>query len=352
MKVGMAMMVAMVTVGMVMAGEERLTCEASSPLFDPADSESFSLIQQLDESYIGEDLVKIGELRVRTRFSVLSCPYVASGVSAMASDGILGLGWSAEHGSPAILKTLASTSRPSWNLTQEDFEPMPPVFSITVIDDVGQIMLGGYDPEVVDGTLVSHNLSLSNGSYAVEVTGMMLGGVDLLNFSASTNSTLARIDINSLCILIPNSTMDDLLAENPYEKLLRLYESGNRSALLISIEDEVYEVPYSACIEPSDEGIVLGASWLRSYLMSFNFSNALNLSVAVGRKNDSFALTSDTGEGYAIQVSPGDEQEGEGKEGGAGFSSISFLLPVEFGSPPARKKLMVSIDTPVTSIVG
>ena len=167
--------------------------------FDARKSSSFSLISKqqayddsstmvasyADRSYLkflsAEDVVHVGPFRVRSRFGVIEH---SESLEFRRCDGILGMGYSDLARSACFFRTLTSAARPSWNIIQ------PPSavilqrrqFSFVANEYLGELQLGGHDPESVTEPLFYMKM-LNESGYGVAVSSMTYNGKQILDFA-------------------------------------------------------------------------------------------------------------------------------------------------------------------------
>lgn len=141
--------------------------------------------------FVAEDVVQLGEYYVSTRFG---CVTHSKGHDWAEADGILGMGF------PAA--ALRSVPFPLfWALTDETRVSQTQsnvlsnrVFTLMLAEDKGEIVLGGHDPDSVEGAMVTTPVRpspLADGAeafmhYMIDVQSFKVGSHELLNFKDSS----------------------------------------------------------------------------------------------------------------------------------------------------------------------
>ena len=276
--------------------------------FEPAQSSTFSLIKLanvdvtfLDKTnlkgYDGADMATLGKYKVMTRMGMIEH---CNSANFNDVDGIVGFGWADAPRSAALLKTLTQQDRPSWDLMNQPFEgdhkPMPRKFTFTANNDLGELQLGGYDPELVSSGFTMFHMTGLN-AYAIPIHSITYGGVELLHF-ADTNhkKTFAgEFDSGTTCLLIPSSVVKGNFTEAPFSVLREQQLLGRQHPLVYKSRDvhgreHTYEMAYHECVEPTEETMILGDPFFRKYVILHDLVDLDNKMMGVATKNPNYKL--------------------------------------------------------------
>ena len=276
--------------------------------FGPAESTTFSFIKLdnvditfLDKTnlkgYDGADMATLGKYEVMTRMGMIEH---CNSANFNDVDGILGFGWADAPRSAALLKTLTQLDRPSWNLMNQPFQgdhkPMPRKFTFTANQDLGELQLGGYDPKLVSTDFTMFKMTGLN-AYAMDIHSITYGGVELLHF-ADTNheKTFAgEFDSGTTCLLIPSSVVKGNFTTAPFSVLRAQQMMGKHHPIVYKSRDihgqeHSYEMPYSECVEPTEETMILGDPFFRRFVILHDLVDLDNKMMGIATKNPSYQL--------------------------------------------------------------
>lgn len=276
--------------------------------FAPSKSSTFSLIKLanvdvtfLDKTnlkgYDGADMATLGKYKVMTRMGMIEH---CNSANFNDVDGIVGFGWADAPRSAALLKTLTQQDRPSWDLTNQPFQgdhkPMPRKFTFTANDDLGELQLGGYDPELVASDFTMFHMTGLN-AYAIPIHSITYGGVELLHF-ADTNhkKTFAgEFDSGTTCLLIPSTVVKGNFTRAPFSILREQQVMGHQHPLVYKSRDvhgqeHTYEMAFHECVEPTEETMILGDPFFRKYVILHDLVDLNNKMMGVANKNPNYKL--------------------------------------------------------------
>lgn len=284
-------------------------------LFSPADSVTFSVVEGeppvnlhfLDNTnlrgFTGQDMVQLGPYQVETRMGMItSC----NSPICKRVDGILGFGCKKGGKGNSLFTTLVREEREEWNIKQpHDFIPMPPRFAFTASEGAGELQLGGFDPESVEGGeegMVHFDMRFLD--YAVSVKSITYGkgpdAVQLLDFVPEAEKEgplayLAKFDSGTSCILMPNTTLDGKLKQSPFETLLDQQLKGRRASLFYTLKDvdgheHEVEMEFEECVEPTEAWMILGDPWFRKYVVLHDLSDPYKPTMGLGLRKKEYKV--------------------------------------------------------------
>jgi len=282
--------------------------------FHPSDSSTFELVKLgnvnvtfLDETnllgYDGADFVEVGGYSVKTRLGLIQ---ECNSANFNNVDGILGFGWANNTRTAALLRTLTTHARPHWNITQPaSFTPMPRIFAFTASKDKGEVQLGGWDTNSVEGPMTW--FPMVGNAYGANITSITYGlnGPELLHFSnpqglptgeeaptggeGHTNGPayIGDFDSGTTCVLLPNTTVNGTFTKAPYQILLELENQGKKASLIYTIGGSKFEIPYSECVDAADTAMILGDAWFRKWVVVHDLLdlNAKRVGLGLLRQN-------------------------------------------------------------------
>uniref|UniRef100_A0A7S0I0E6 Peptidase A1 domain-containing protein n=1 Tax=Hanusia phi TaxID=3032 RepID=A0A7S0I0E6_9CRYP len=269
--------------------------------FHPTTSSSFQLVKLgnvnvtfLDKTnllgYDGQDMAQLGKYRVETRLGMITH---CNSANFNDVDGIIGFGWANQNRSAAILKTLTTKSRPHWDIVQrEDFVPMPRKFAFTADESIGELQLGGYEPDSVAEPM--QMFPMAGYAYGVNVTSIKFGNVELLDFTNNHKAYVGEFDSGTTCLLIPNSTVNGTFKRNPFEVLLNEQNKGGTFPLVYTIGGKTFEIAYEECVEPADTAMILGDPWFRKWIVLHDLVDLKDKKMGLALRNPSYKLGIET----------------------------------------------------------
>jgi hypothetical protein len=145
--------------------------------------------------YDGADMATLGKYGVMTRMGMIEH---CNSRNFDDVDGILGFGWADQPRSAALLKTLTQADRPSWNMFDQPFRgdhaPMPRKFTFTANYEVGELQLGGYDPQMLAADFTIFDM-VGENVYGIPIHSITYGGVELLHFDDQNHKKVFYIYI-------------------------------------------------------------------------------------------------------------------------------------------------------------
>lgn len=240
--------------------------------------------------YDGQDFAQLGKYRVETRMGmVTSC----NSANFNEVDGILGFGWADQNRSAAILKTLTQPGRPSWGIEQpSNFNMMPRKFAFTATEDVGELQLGGYDPQSAAEPM--RLFPMAGFAYGVNITSIKFGETELLNFAPGHDSYVGEFDSGTTCILLPNGTVNNSFSASPFQKLYDRQMKGEEFPLIFTIGGHEYTVAFKECVEPAQTALILGDPWFRKWIVMHDLTDVKNKKMGLALRNPTYKLGVET----------------------------------------------------------
>jgi len=186
-----------------------------------------------------QDTVRLGAYKGIHRFMLLS-KLGSSKAELAGTDGVLGLGYSTEHGTASLLRTLSLPARKSWDIVQpSDFRELKPlVFAVAAAHDQGELQIGGYDPSaaVTPVRYARIHNTTHKSPYNVRLNKIRYGDEELLIFGDGGEPfTSATFDTGSDCLLLPDRAGGSLEA-SPFRALLAAHTKHGRRALTFELQ--------------------------------------------------------------------------------------------------------------------
>mmetsp|Transcript_47923 Transcript_47923/g.150321 ORF Transcript_47923/g.150321 Transcript_47923/m.150321 type:complete len:513 (+) Transcript_47923:337-1875(+) len=289
----------------------------NSSVYDPLRSKTFSLVPKAvfllsyaDETHLkgfqSKDVVKLGDYFVETKFgSVTEC----NSPDFNGLDGIVGFGMPVQHQSAPPPPSGVSDMMPRSGDGISASLPVPLLFALTdptvkdnarnhvlerrafsflSTDSLAELQLGGYDPDAIDGRMFL-TPSITINDYVVVSLSIKFGSSELLEFTPK-NPRLrylpAILDSGTSCLVIPDSTMNGLVTESPYQRWKNLVKDPKnprlRETFHINIAGAVFDLEFDdwwlgesnqSCVQRAPEnfgGILIGDVFFRRYLVLFD----------------------------------------------------------------------------------
>jgi len=270
-------------------------------VFHPTESSTFQLVKLgnvnvtfLDHTnllgYDGQDMALLGKYSVETRLGMITH---CNSANFNDVDGIIGFGWADQNRSAAILKTLTQNGRPHWDITQrEDFHPMPRKFAFTANEEVGELQLGGYEPESISEPM--QMFPMAGYAYGVNVTSIKFGETELLNFKPGHDAYVGEFDSGTTCLLLPNSSANGTFEKSPFQLLLDRQNKGEAFALVYTIGGKQFEIAFEECVEPADNAMILGDPWFRKWIVMHDLSDLKSKQMGLALRDPSYKLGVET----------------------------------------------------------
>jgi len=280
--------------------------------FSPAKSSTFSLIKLdnvnvtfLDNTnlrgYDGADMATLGKYGVMTRMGMIEH---CNSRNFDDVDGILGFGWADQPRSAALLKTLTQKDRPSWEMHDQPFRgdhtPMPRKFAFTANYEVGELQLGGYDPQMLAADFTMFDM-VGENVYGIPVHSITYGGVELLHFASTNHKKVftGEFDSGTTCLLLPNSDVTGNFTTSPFGILAKEQAKGERHPLLYKVKDiygeeHTYAMSYTECVEPTDETMIMGDPFFRKWVVLHDLTDLNHKKMGLAPKNPSYQLATTT----------------------------------------------------------
>lgn len=240
--------------------------------------------------YDGQDFAQLGKYRVETRMGMVT---QCNSANFNDVDGILGFGWADQNRSAAILKTLTQRARPHWDITQpSDFNLMPRKFAFTATEDVGELQLGGYDPQSAAEPM--QLFPMAGFAYGVNITSIKFGQTELLNFAPGHDAYVGEFDSGTTCILLPNGTVNGSFGSSPFQELYNRQVLGESFPLVFTIGGREYNIAFKECVEPAKSALILGDPWFRKWIVMHDLTDVDNKKMGLALRNPSYKLGVET----------------------------------------------------------
>jgi hypothetical protein len=77
---------------------------------------------------------------------------------------------------------------------------MPRKFAFTATEEVGELQLGGFDPESIAEPMELY--PMAGFAYGVNITSIKFGDTELLNFAEDHDAYVGEFDSGTTCILL------------------------------------------------------------------------------------------------------------------------------------------------------
>jgi len=280
--------------------------------FRPSMSSTFDLIKLdnvnvtfLDNTnlrgYDAADMATLGQYTVQTRMGMIEH---CNSRNFDDVDGILGFGWADQARSAALLKTLTQVDRPGWDIYGQPFagdgSPMPRKFTFTANNQLGELQLGGYDPNLVSEEFVIFPMTGEN-VYGIDIHSITYGGVELLHFDAAKQkkSFVGEFDSGTTCLLLPNTDVKGNFSTSPFGVLAREQMKGEKHSLMYHATDvhgnvHTYEMSFNECVEPTDETMILGDPFFRKFAVLHDMVDLSSKKMGLAQRNPSYQLGATT----------------------------------------------------------
>eukprot|EP00286_Rhodomonas_abbreviata_P008287 CAMPEP_0181319722 /NCGR_PEP_ID=MMETSP1101-20121128/17730_1 /TAXON_ID=46948 /ORGANISM="Rhodomonas abbreviata, Strain Caron Lab Isolate" /LENGTH=557 /DNA_ID=CAMNT_0023427355 /DNA_START=141 /DNA_END=1814 /DNA_ORIENTATION=- len=289
-------------------------------MFKPKESMTFEVVDGADpvdlhfldstnlKGFTAQDMIQLGPYAVESRLGMItSC----NSPICRRVDGILGFGFKPGGHGNSLLTTLIQEERKDWGIKQpHDFRPMPPKFSFTASADAGELQLGGFDPDSVEGGEQGMvHFPMRYLDYGVSVPSIRYGkgenAVELLNFKDTTTKMgyLAKFDSGTSCILMPNTTLDGQLTDSPFNTLLAEQLKGRKESLYYTLRDvdgndHEVELEYEECVEPTNQWMILGDPWFRKFVVLHDLSDPQHPTMGLGLRRKEYQVGEGIDEDY------------------------------------------------------
>ncbi|EKX48507.1 hypothetical protein GUITHDRAFT_105653 [Guillardia theta CCMP2712] len=212
--------------------------------------------------YIAQDIAQLGRYYAKTKFG---CITQCDSQDFNGIDGILGLGM------PDA--ALASIPEPLFfAISDETGDPANQyilnrrIFTLVSTDEAAELHLGGYDPHAVTEDM-KYFRTTSQAEYSVPVSSISMGGHEFLNFASAAQakgrtSIPGILDSGTSCLVVPDSTLDGLFLESPYQRFMNYMQRG--LSIYITVADH--------------QGVLLGDALFRSLVVLFDLTHPLTCS--------------------------------------------------------------------------
>jgi len=250
--------------------------------------------------YIAQDIAQLGRYYAKTKFG---CITQCDSQDFNGIDGILGLGM------PDA--ALASIPEPLFfAISDETGDPANQyilnrrIFTLVSTDEAAELHLGGYDPHAVTEDM-KYFRTTSQAEYSVPVSSISMGGHEFLNFASAAQakgrtSIPGILDSGTSCLVVPDSTLDGLFLESPYQRFMNYMQRG--LSIYITVADHQFEIPFhhwwlypnnSPCIQSTPggfEGVLLGDALFRSLVVLFDLTHPLTPVIGLAPRNPDYNL--------------------------------------------------------------
>jgi hypothetical protein len=301
------------------------------------------------DGFICSDLIEIGGYSSLAPFG---CITQTSGV--LDGAGIAGFGPAprdSHHGPPPLPPLFLSLANVSGDHGKIGTPVPRPRFSFLTGNTTAELQLGGIDPAALSGPLVPVR-SLDTHTYSIPVSGMSLGGKEIVSFSKKAGGDRmipGILDSGTTCICLPDSTRGGQLAFSPWEEMQKFVDED--APLLITVDaGPTISIPadiwksgvrhVDGCLSRNcpEDRIVLGDWVFQAWAVVFEWHvppAPPSISLAPRRSD------------YVLKGSDGvDDFETESVIGGILRHSVvkriplmddqrlTFLVPVRIGRPP------------------
>ena len=226
-----------------------------------------------------------------------------------------------------------------------------------------ELQLGGIDPEAIAAPLAPVT-SLDAHTYSIPVSGMSLGGKEILKFATASTSKLAAgsddgkgmipgiLDSGTTCICLPDSTRGGQLQTSPWLEMQSLVDLD--APLLIKVDGgPTMSVPANiwkngvrhvdGCLSRNcpDERIVLGDWIFQSWAVVFEwYPPPSRPGILLAPRNQGYVLKDADGADDFTTVQGGVKRRGLVKRVPLmDDERLTFLVPVRIGRPPQAQSL-------------
>lgn len=204
----------------------------------------------------GQDIVGIGPFRVMSRFGLIEEAVSGMpGADLQGADGILGFGYSDWRRSASLMKTLTRHSRPSWKIEQPPSWPIldKNVFSVVTSEKAGELQLGGWDPNAVDGEVKWTNMVNSTG-YGILIVSLKYNGVELMdlgNAGKKRGGVMGVMDTGSTCMEVPRGLFNGYYKTSLFDNFAARASLNPSYDLEVTLAGgEVLKIPQMVWSEP------------------------------------------------------------------------------------------------------
>jgi hypothetical protein len=172
-----------------------------------------------------------------------------------------------------------------------DFTPMPRKFAFTASEEVGELQLGGYEPDSISEPM--QMFPMAGYAYGVNVTSIKFGKTELLNFvegGPSGGAYVGEFDSGTTCLLIPNGTVNNSFTKSPFQILLDEQNNGGTFPLVYTIGGREYSIAYEECVEPADRAMILGDPWFRKFIVLHDLVDLTDKKMGLALRNPKYQL--------------------------------------------------------------
>lgn len=300
------------------------------------------------DGFICSDLIDIGGYSSLAPFG---CITETSGV--LDGAGIAGFGpaprdsHDAPPPLPPLFLSLANVSGDHGKIGT----PVPrPRFAFLTGNTTAELQLGGIDPAAIAAPLVSVP-SLDAHTYSVPVSGMSVGGKDILQFGQSSGDGAmipGILDSGTTCICLPDSTRGGQLAASPWQEMQKLVDV--EAPLEIVVDSVTVSIPadvwkngvrhVDGCLSRNcpEDRIVLGDWIFQAWAVVFEwFPPPARPGISLAPRNAAYVLKDADGANdlKTTSVTGGVRRHGVVKRVPLmDDERLTFLVPVRIGRPP------------------
>eukprot|EP00282_Hemiselmis_andersenii_P034861 CAMPEP_0169453540 /NCGR_PEP_ID=MMETSP1042-20121227/14812_1 /TAXON_ID=464988 /ORGANISM="Hemiselmis andersenii, Strain CCMP1180" /LENGTH=571 /DNA_ID=CAMNT_0009565579 /DNA_START=32 /DNA_END=1747 /DNA_ORIENTATION=- len=306
----------------------------NSTVFNPQKSKTFRVVPKQMfllgyadnthlKGYQGRDVVQIGDHFVDTKFGAITD---CNSPDFNGVDGIVGFGMPVQHqAAPPPPSGMAAMMPGGGGDKPQPTLPLPLLFALTdprvkdnahnhmlknrafsfmSTDKDAEIQLGGYDPDAVDGRMFL-TPSITVNDYVVVSLSLKFGDTELFDFTPK-NPRLrylpAIMDSGTSCLVIPDSTMNGLLKESPYDRWKGMVGDTKhpklKSTFHLNIAGATFDIGYDdwyltlsnqSCVQkapPGFGGILVGDVLFRRYVVLFDLRHyPESVVIGIGKQN-------------------------------------------------------------------
>jgi len=175
-------------------------------------------------------------------------------------------------------------------------------FVFTANYEVGELQLGGYDPQTVSADFTMFDM-VGENVYGIPVHSITYGGVELLHFADGNHKKVftGEFDSGTTCLLLPNSDVKGNFTTSPFGILAREQAKGERHPLLYRVrdiygEEHTYAMSYTECVEPTDETMIMGDPFFRKWVVLHDLTDLSHKKMGLAPKNPAYKLAATTDE--------------------------------------------------------
>jgi len=181
-----------------------------------------------------------------------------------------------------------------------DHAPMPRKFSFTANYEVGELQLGGYDPQMLAADFTMFDM-VGENVYGIPIHSITYGGVELLHFADTNHKKVftGEFDSGTTCLLLPNSDVTGNFTTSPFGILAKEQAKGERHPLLYKVKDiygeeHTYAMAYTECVEPTDDTMIMGDPFFRKWVVLHDLTDLKHKKMGLAPKNPSYKLATTT----------------------------------------------------------